>query len=140
LENLLNTARKYRVGLIMAHQNLDQFDPPLRSTVTASTSIKAVGGLSALDARSFAREMRCEPDYLQSMRKRDSEKTTEFACYIRNFTPVPVRLAVPLGEMNRQPKLTETEFDALLGLNRDRYSAAGAGVRAKGDKGRGVKP
>jgi hypothetical protein len=27
LENLLNTARKYNVGLIIAHQNLDQFEP-----------------------------------------------------------------------------------------------------------------
>jgi hypothetical protein len=46
----------------------------MRSTVASSTSIKAVGGLSALDARSFAREMRCEPEFLQGMRKEAGDK------------------------------------------------------------------
>jgi hypothetical protein len=133
LESLLNTARKYNVGLIIAHQNLDQFEPTLRSTVASSTSIKAVGGLSALDARSFAREMRCTPEYLQSMRKREREHISEFACYIRNFTPAPVRLDVSLGEMNRRPKLTNDQFNGLLAANRARYSAGSGrvGVRAR---------
>jgi hypothetical protein len=136
LENLLNQARKYNVGLIIAHQNLDQFEPGLRSTVFSSTSIKAVGGLSALDAKAFAREMRCELEFLQGMRKRKDK--TEFACYIRNFTPMPVRLTVPLGEMERRPRLTDGNYEALLEANRARYSAGGGGVRGRG-KGRGIK-
>jgi hypothetical protein len=36
LENLLNQARKYKVGLILAHQNLNQFETQLRSTVAAT--------------------------------------------------------------------------------------------------------
>ena len=31
MENLLNQARKYKVGLVLAHQNLDQFDTRLRA-------------------------------------------------------------------------------------------------------------
>ena len=137
LENLLNQARKYNVGLIIAHQNLDQFEPGLRSTVASSTSIKAVGGLSALDAKAFARKMRCEADYLQSMRKKRTE--TEFTCYIRNFTPSPVRLTVPLGEMERRPKLTGSEYEALLEANRGRYGAGRGEVGVRG-RGWGVKP
>jgi hypothetical protein len=57
IQNLFNQARKYRVGLIIAHQNLDQFDVSLRATVMASTSIKLAGGLSAKDAAAFSKEM-----------------------------------------------------------------------------------
>ena len=60
---------------------------------------------------------------------------SEFACYIRNFTPAPVRLAVPLGEMNRRPKLTDDQFEALLERNRARYSAGGCGARVRAGVG-----
>src|SRR3954471_22553750 len=53
-ENLLNQARKYKVGIVLAHQNLDQFEPRLRGAVMASTATKLVGGLSAKDAAAFA--------------------------------------------------------------------------------------
>jgi hypothetical protein len=69
MRELLNQARKYKVGLILAHQNLDQFDQKLRATVMSSTSIKLVGGLSDKDANVFAREMRCQPEFLHGMRK-----------------------------------------------------------------------
>jgi hypothetical protein len=123
LGNLLNQARKYKVGLILAHQNLDQFDTQLRSTVAASTSIKVVGGLSAKDAGAFSKDMRCEEEFLQSMRKQTNR--TEFACFVRNHTPESIRLTVPLGEMERQPKFTDIEYEALINRNRQRYSASG---------------
>src|SRR4051794_41310925 len=40
MEQLLNQARKYRVGLILARQNLGQFEPRLQAAVMASTAIK----------------------------------------------------------------------------------------------------
>jgi hypothetical protein len=43
IQSLFNQARKYKVGFIVAHQNLDQFDQKLRATVLSSTSIKLVG-------------------------------------------------------------------------------------------------
>jgi hypothetical protein len=124
LNNLLNQARKYKVGLILAHQNLDQFDTRLRATVAASTSIKVVGGLSAKDTGAFAKEMHSEPEFLQGMRKHRDR--TEFACFVRNHTPQPIRLTVPLGEMERRPKLTDAQYAALIERNRERYSAGGA--------------
>lgn len=121
LEQLCNQAHKYKVGLILAHQNLDQFDQRLRATVMASTSIKLVGALSAKDASLFAREMRCEPEFLQSMRKyRDH---TDFACFVRNHTPEPFCLSVPLGSMEKLSRLTSAEYEAVVRRNRRRYCA-----------------
>jgi len=119
MENLLNQARKYKVGLVLAHQNLDQFDQKLRASIMASTSIKLVGGLSAKDASVFARELRCEPEFLQAMRKYRGH--TEFACFVRNHTPEPIRLSIPLGSMNNLPRLSTAEYAAIIRQNRDRY-------------------
>lgn len=131
LNNLLNQARKYKVGLILAHQNLDQFDTRLRSTVAASTSIKAVGGLSAKDTGAFAREMHCDPAFLQGMRKHRDR--TEFACFVRNHTTQPIRLTVPLGEMEGRPQLDLAQYGALIERNRERYSACGSEYGRKAD-------
>jgi hypothetical protein len=54
------------VGLVIAHQNLDQFDQKLRAAVLSSTSTKLVGGLSAKDAGIFAKEMNCEPEFCRT--------------------------------------------------------------------------
>src|SRR4051812_32482638 len=117
MEQLLNSVRKYKVGLVIAHQNLDQFKQKLRSTVMSSTSLKLVGGLSANDANAFAKEMRCEREYLQGMNKH--EDRTEFAWFERNHTPAPIRLTVPYGTMESKPRLSAahyTEFLTRIGL------------------------
>jgi hypothetical protein len=126
MENLLNQARKYRVGLVLAHQNLDQFETKLRSTVMASTSIKMVGGLSANDTSAFAKEMHCDVEFLQSVRKHADH--TEFACNVRNHTPTPISLSIPFGSMERQPRISAEAAAYLLEHNRARYCA---GVEAR---------
>src|SRR4051794_21408231 len=89
----------------------------------ASTSIKVAGGVSAKDAAALSREMGCDPEYLQHMRKR--ENYTEFACYIRNVTPRPVRLPIPFGQMEAWPRMSDAELAFLLAQNRRRYGATG---------------
>lgn len=124
IEQLFNQARKYKVGLIVAHQNLGQFERELLASVMASTAIKLAGGMSAKDAAALAKEMRCEPELLQSMRKHPDR--TEFACFIKNVTPSPLRLTVPFGMMESRPRLSDPEHEELLGLNRARYAATDA--------------
>jgi hypothetical protein len=119
MEQLLNQARKYRVGLVLAHQNLGQFEPRLQAAVMASTAIKLAGGVSARDATAMAREMRCEPEFLQDMRKRPTH--TEFACFIRNVTPCPVKLSVPFGQMEGRPRMSGTALQQLLAENARHY-------------------
>jgi hypothetical protein len=124
IENLLNQARKYKVGLILAHQNLGQFERSLQASVMASTAIKLAGGVSAGDASILAREMRAEPEFLLSMRKH--AKSTDFACFIRNVTPQPVALTVPFGQMEGKPRMSESERQAVLLQNRSRVAAGAA--------------
>jgi hypothetical protein len=132
MEQLLNTVRKYKVGLIISHQNLDQFKQKLRSTVMSSTSLKLVGGLSASDANAFAKEMRCEREYLQGMSKHQDR--TEFACFVRNHTQTPIRLTVPFGTMESSPRLPAADYADILTRNRLKYAAG------EGEQGSAANP
>ena len=78
----------------------------------ASTAVKLDGGVSAGDGAALAREMRCEPEFLLSMRKRRA--STEFACFVRNVTPTPVALSVPFGQMEGRPKASEAERGEMI--------------------------
>lgn len=106
-------------AVTIAHQNLAQFDRNLVGTIMASTTIKLAGGVSARDATAYAREMRCEPEDLQAMRK--GERHTEFACFVRHVTERPVTLTVPFGSMERLPKLSPLGYAHLRELNRVKH-------------------
>jgi len=117
--NLLDQARKYNVGLVLAHQNLNQFDNRLRATVMTNTTTKMVGGLSYDDASRFAKEMDCDTEFLQSMRKHAGY--TEFACMVKNYTQRPIRLEVPFGQLEDRPTNTKEGVEYLIARNRERY-------------------
>ncbi|HYC98458.1 type IV secretory system conjugative DNA transfer family protein [Brevundimonas sp.] len=119
VETILNQARKYRVGLTLAHQTLDQLSPRLRAALHANTSLKFAGGVSARDARAFADELHTTAEFIESMRRRRDR--TEFAAWLKNMTPGAVRLTTPLGYLERQPTSSGEAFERLLEANRDRY-------------------
>lgn len=121
ISHLLNQARKYRLGLTLAHQNLDQLTPALRASVSASTSIKFAGGVSAKDATALDSEFRCTSDFLLAQRKH--KKLTEFACYVKNYTRRGLSVSVPLGFVEKLPTLNRSEYETLLEGNRLRYCA-----------------
>jgi hypothetical protein len=87
----------------------------------ASTAIKLVGGLSAHDATSFAKDMRTEPEFLLEMRKRERE--TQFACFVKNLTERPIPLSIPFGTMEEQPTLSAEALQTLRARNRSRFSS-----------------
>ncbi len=119
IETILNQARKYRMGLTLAHQTLDQLSPRLRSVINANTSMKCVGGVSSKDARSLADELRTSSYFIESMRRRGNR--TEFAMWLKQMTPSAIRVTVPLGFIERQPLLSEEAFEAVMEANRERY-------------------
>jgi len=121
ISNLLHQARKYRVGLIFAHQNLDQLGAGLRSSVLASTSIKFAGGVSAKDANVLDSELRCTSEFLMSQKKERDH--TEFACHVRNFTTRALSVHIPLGYVESLPTMDASEQGILLKANRALYSA-----------------
>jgi hypothetical protein len=132
LEHLLTQARKYNVGLLLAHQFLGQFSPRLLEAVVTNTAIKIVGGLSDGDARAFAREMGCEPEFLRSMRKQ--QLVSHFACFIRNRTSRPFLLPVTLGHMEGMPKLSPKQLAVLRELNRSLYCGTDTDVSRSPDQ------
>jgi hypothetical protein len=121
LETLLSQARKFKLGILFAHQHLDQLSPALRSSVAANTTIKLAGGVSDRDARTIASDMRTTPDFITSMKKHRS--STEFACHIRNHTDNAVRLSVPLGTLESAPQMTSEELAKIVTANRERFAA-----------------
>ncbi len=121
LETLLSQARKFNVGVLFAHQHLDQLDTRgLRSAVAANTSIKLAGGVSDKDARALAPDMRTTPDFITGMTKR--ARYTEFACYVRNSTRNAMRLESPFGTLEAAPRMTEEAHTGLIAQNRARYA------------------
>ena len=119
IETILNQARKYRVGLALAHQTLDQLSPRLRSAIHSNTSLKCVGGVSAKDARALADELHTTSEFIESMKRRHGR--SEFAVWLKQMTPQAIRLSVPLGFLERQPLLTEEALEEVLDANRERY-------------------
>jgi hypothetical protein len=119
VETILNQARKYRVGLTLAHQTLDQLSPRLRAVLHANTSLKFAGGVSARDARAFAEELHTTSDFIEGMRRRRDR--TEFAAWLKNMTPGAVRLTAPLGYLERQPTASGEAFERLIAANRARH-------------------
>lgn len=126
IETILSQARKYRLGMTMAHQTLDQLSPRLRSAFLSNTSFKCAGGVSAKDARALASELHTVPEFIEGMRRRSDR--SEFAVWLKHRTPSALRMDVPLGFVERQATLTEEAYDKLIERNRARYCGTAADV------------
>ena len=121
-EDVYKRQRKYNVGVLFAHQHLDQLTPALRASVAANTSIKLAGGISDKDARALAADMRTTPDFLAGMAKHT--KSTDFACYVRNYTANAVRLTVPFGTLEAAARMSAADHPRLIAANREGYATA----------------
>jgi hypothetical protein len=120
IERMVNQTRKYKIGLVFSHQNLDQLSPALRGSILASTSIKFAGGLSSKDANTLDAEFRTSTDFLLRQKKRADH--TEFACYVKNFTARALSVRIPLGHVESMPTLNGDEYALLIEANRGAYS------------------
>jgi hypothetical protein len=122
VDALLTQVRKYKLGLVFAHQYLDQLDGGLRASFAANTAIKFAGGVSDKDARALAPDMRCKPEFITSQRKNDDHTT--FAAFVRNLTPTALSLTVPFGTLDRLPQMTQEAHADLRERKRRRYSTS----------------
>jgi hypothetical protein len=116
IDDLLTEARKYRCGLVLAHQYLDQASSSLRSSLAANAGIKFAGGISAADARAMAAEMRTTQDFILSQPK------LHFAAHIRNTTPQAVSIPIRPGALSAVPQLSKEAISAMIARNRLRVS------------------
>lgn len=91
--------RKYELGMIIAHQNLDQLTPKLAAAISSSTAIKFAGGVSSEDSRKLASQMRV--DY----RMIDRQPKGTFLAYFKDVGTLP--WPVQLGFINTIPPITD---------------------------------
>ena len=122
IDNLLIQARKFNLGVVMAHQYLKQLKGNLPASLMTNTSIKLVGGVSVADARVLAPELHTTPEFLSAMSKRDAH--AEFGAFIRNRTPHAIQVAIPFGTVEAMPQMSDESFDILLNASRHRLSSA----------------
>jgi len=113
---ILSQARKYKVGMVMAHQYLGQLTQGLQEAFEANTSIKLAGGVSARDARALAQQMSCDPDTIQRQPK------GTFATYVRGLTERAVPISFPFFVLEKMEKRTKDELDAIREASREAYA------------------
>jgi hypothetical protein len=113
---ILEQARKFNVGLILAHQYVGQLSPKLQESFAANTSIKFAGGVSDKDARTLSHMLRTTPEFIESQRK------GSFAAFIRNVTDRGVSVRFPFGYLEEFPRATRSEMAALRDRMRARYA------------------
>ena len=113
---ILSQARKYKVGMVMAHQYLGQLSNGLQEAFEANTSIKLAGGVSARDARALAGQMSADADMIQRQPK------GTFATFVRGLTERAVPISFPFFVMENLPRATKEEIDAIRQQSREGYA------------------
>lgn len=113
---ILAQARKYKVGMVLAHQYLGQSEPKLQEAFAANTSIKFAGGVSAKDARALAPKLYTDAALIERQPK------GSFAAYARGVSARAVPLRFPLGFLEAKERMNADEKSALKGKMRQRYA------------------
>lgn len=113
---ILAQARKYNVGMVLAHQYLGQLDPKLQDAIAANTAVKFAGGVSAKDARTLAPMLYCQPEFIEAQPK------GSFAAHIRGVTKSALPLQFPFGYLEAWPTMTAREQTILRDRMRERYA------------------
>lgn len=113
---ILAQARKYNVGMVLAHQYLGQLDGRLQEAFAANTSIKLAGGVSAKDARSLAPMLQATPEMIEAQPK------GSFAAYVRGVTTAGVSLRFPMGYLEKRQRMSVAERAELRTAMREKYA------------------
>jgi hypothetical protein len=122
IDGLLTQARKFRLGVVFAHQYLEQLPRELRASIMTNASIKLAGGVSYADAHALAPNMGTMHEFVAAVRKH--RHSTEFAAYVRNLIPTAITLNIPFGSLEMVPRMSEAAHARLIARNRERYAAS----------------
>ena len=111
ITSILETSRKYRLGVTLAFQSLSQIPTEFAQSIITNTSVKAVSGISAKDSRALADDMKTRPEVLLSMQK------LQFFLYVKGS--VSNAYHVPINELQYSPQ--RSDLAAVLKHNRNRF-------------------
>jgi hypothetical protein len=122
---LLTRVRQFGLKVTVAFQHLDQLSDKLRNSVAGQTSIKYIGGLSPIDERRVAAQVRSEPEFIADLAKDNANPPTwsEWAVYVDGLTKRAVNLQFPFFRMERHPTMTPEQHAILLRENLVRVSS-----------------
>jgi hypothetical protein len=115
---ILSQARKYRVGMTLAHQFLGQLTSSLQEGVEANTAVKLAGGVSLRDARALSGQMGADAEMIARQPK------GTFAAFIRGVTERAVPISFPFFVLEKAPKTTAEERAAIVAHSRATYAHA----------------
>ena len=113
---ILEQARKFNVGMVLAHQYVGQLSTKLQESFAANTSIKFAGGVSDKDARQLGHMLRCPPEFIEAQSK------GQFAASVRNMTSAAVSLRIPFGHLEAMPRMTDEQQEKVRNIMRERYA------------------
>lgn len=110
---ILEQARKYEVGLILAHQFLAQVDGKLRDALTSIPAIRFASGVDYGDAATLARNMGTTVERIMRQPK------GTFLASFKDKGVVPWQ--VDIGRMSRLPQASDETLEQFNMMNRARY-------------------
>lgn len=132
VKTLLVTARKYRVGVIIAHQYLGQLSSDLNSAVVGATAVKIMGVVSDEDVGVAARTFNTSRDEVMAIKRH------HFLARFPGFWKLPWQ-ALPIDEKKFPPASSE-ELAAFRATMREQYCHHYAGKPALPDAEKDVPP
>jgi hypothetical protein len=113
---ILDQARKLNVGLILAHQRLQQLQPYVLDALYGATAIKFASQVSDAAAHALARDMRTTPEFILN------QPPFHFAAYVRGLTDTAMSIGIPKIDMNSAPRMTAEEQQFVRQQIRDKYA------------------
>lgn len=113
---ILDQARKLNVGLILAHQRLQQMQSHVLDALYGATAIKFASKISDAAAHALARDMRTTPEFILN------QPLYHFAAYIRGMTNTALSIGIPATDFTKLPRMAAAERAAVRRSIRERYS------------------
>lgn len=111
LFNLFEQARKYELGLIVAHQYLGQLPPQLTQSLASNTAIKFAGGVSTDDATKLAKQMHTTADFITG------QPVGTFAGWVKGYGTLAY--GVELGRSANTPSISD--LSAIRDAMKEKY-------------------
>ncbi|MEJ6889122.1 ATP-binding protein [Bradyrhizobium diazoefficiens] len=115
---ILDQARKLNVGLVLAHQRLQQMQSHVLDALYGATAIKFASKISDAAAHALARDMRTTPDFILN------QPQYHFAAYVRGVTNAALSVGIPATDLNGAPRMTAHEHAEIRRRIRERYAVS----------------
>jgi hypothetical protein len=120
---ILDQARKLNVGLVLAHQRLQQLQPYVLDALYGATAIKFASQVSDAAAHALARDMRTTPEFILK------QPPFHFAACVRGLTDAAMSIGIPKIDMNAASRMTVEEQRVVRQGIRDKYAVSVGGVQ-----------